>query len=108
MANHEILLLKPVDGLGAEGDQVKVRAGYARNFLLPRKLAAEATPDMLNAIKIKEKAKAVQAKQQEPEGNFENAEIGDAPGAKKRRRRRRKPGGAEGGPSNDGQGSSQD
>ena len=58
--------------------------------------------------KPKAKAKAVQAKQQEPEGNFENAEIGDAPGAKKRRRRRRKPGGAEGGPSNDGQGSSHD
>jgi ribosomal protein L9 len=36
MANHEILLLKPVEGLGGEGDQVKVRAGYARNFLLPR------------------------------------------------------------------------
>ncbi|OIR18734.1 50S ribosomal protein L9 [mine drainage metagenome] len=36
MANSEILLLKPVDGLGGEGDQVKVRAGYARNYLLPR------------------------------------------------------------------------
>jgi large subunit ribosomal protein L9 len=35
MAHHEILLLKPVEGLGGEGDQVKVRAGYARNFLLP-------------------------------------------------------------------------
>ncbi len=36
MAYSEILLLKPVDGLGGEGDQVKVRAGYARNYLLPR------------------------------------------------------------------------
>jgi large subunit ribosomal protein L9 len=43
MAHSEILLLKPVDGLGGEGDQVKVRAGYARNFLLPRKLAAPLT-----------------------------------------------------------------
>jgi large subunit ribosomal protein L9 len=43
MATSEILLLKPVDGLGAEGDQVKVRAGYARNFLLPRKIAAPLT-----------------------------------------------------------------
>lgn len=43
MAHSEILLLKPVDGLGAEGDQVKVRAGYARNFLLPRKIAAPVT-----------------------------------------------------------------
>ncbi|MDD3181139.1 MAG: 50S ribosomal protein L9 [Opitutaceae bacterium] len=36
MANRDILLIKPVDNLGAEGDQVKVRAGYARNYLLPR------------------------------------------------------------------------
>lgn len=43
MAYSEILLLKPVDGLGAEGDQVRVRAGYARNFLLPRNIAAPVT-----------------------------------------------------------------
>ena len=39
MATTEILLIKPVEGLGGEGDQVKVRAGYARNYLLPRKIA---------------------------------------------------------------------
>ena len=39
MAHHEVLLLKPVAGLGGEGDQVRVRAGYARNFLLPTKAA---------------------------------------------------------------------
>ena len=39
MAHTEVLLVKPVEGLGGEGDQVKVRAGYARNFLLPRKIA---------------------------------------------------------------------
>lgn len=39
MASTEVLLLKPVENLGAEGDQVKVRAGYARNFLLPQKYA---------------------------------------------------------------------
>jgi len=39
MATTEVLLVKPVDGLGGEGDQVKVRAGYARNFLIPRKVA---------------------------------------------------------------------
>eukprot|EP01031_Cornospumella_fuschlensis_P049349 gene49349-60408_t len=43
MANSEILLLKPVEGLGGEGDQVKVRAGYARNFLLPQGFAAPVT-----------------------------------------------------------------
>ncbi|MGE9293240.1 MAG: 50S ribosomal protein L9 [Puniceicoccales bacterium] len=39
MATTDILLLEPVAGLGGEGDQVNVKAGYARNFLLPRKLA---------------------------------------------------------------------
>ncbi|MGH7958157.1 MAG: 50S ribosomal protein L9 [Opitutaceae bacterium] len=39
MATTEVLLVQPVDGLGGEGDQVKVRAGYARNYLLPRKIA---------------------------------------------------------------------
>jgi large subunit ribosomal protein L9 len=43
MANTEVLLVKPVEGLGGEGDQVKVRAGYARNFLLPRKIAVPLT-----------------------------------------------------------------
>ena len=39
MALTEILLLKPVENLGAEGDQVKVRAGHARNYLLPQGIA---------------------------------------------------------------------
>ncbi len=43
MANTEVLLLQPVDGLGGEGDQVKVRAGYARNYLLPKGFAAPMT-----------------------------------------------------------------
>ncbi len=43
MANYEILLLQPIDSLGAEGDIVTVRAGYARNYLLPRKQALPIT-----------------------------------------------------------------
>jgi large subunit ribosomal protein L9 len=43
MAHSEVLLIKPVEGLGGEGDQVKVRAGYARNFLLPREVAVPLT-----------------------------------------------------------------
>ena len=39
MANSDILLLEAINGLGTEGDTVSVRAGYARNFLFPRKLA---------------------------------------------------------------------
>lgn len=43
MAHTEVLLIKPIEGLGAEGDQVKVRAGYARNFILPRKIGVPVT-----------------------------------------------------------------
>ena len=57
----KVVFLTDVRGQGKRDEIKEVSDGYARNFLLPRKLAAEATPDMLNAIKIKEKAKAVQA-----------------------------------------------
>jgi len=40
----EVILRQSVDQLGQPGDIVKVSAGYARNFLLPRGLAYEATP----------------------------------------------------------------
>jgi large subunit ribosomal protein L9 len=43
MAHTEVLLVKPVEGLGGEGDQVNVRAGYARNYLLPRQIAMPLT-----------------------------------------------------------------
>jgi len=43
MATNSVLLLKPVDNLGGEGDQVNVRAGFARNYLFPRQLAIPAT-----------------------------------------------------------------
>ena len=37
--NIEVILKGPVKGLGAEADMVKVRPGYARNFLFPKGLA---------------------------------------------------------------------
>ena len=43
MATSNLLLVKPVDNLGNEGEQVKVRAGFARNFLLPRGIAIPVT-----------------------------------------------------------------
>jgi large subunit ribosomal protein L9 len=43
MAHTKVLLREDVDDLGARGEIVRVRAGYARNYLLPRKLAIEAT-----------------------------------------------------------------
>ena len=52
----ELILTENVPGLGAEADLVKVRRGYARNYLLPRKMAHEVTPAalrQLNALKQK-------------------------------------------------------
>ncbi len=43
MPQAELLLLKPIENLGHEGEFVKVKPGYARNFLLPRKLAVPVT-----------------------------------------------------------------
>lgn len=58
MAHSEVLLLQPVEGLGSEGDQVKVRAGYARNFLLPRKIAAPVTTANRKQVEALKKRRA--------------------------------------------------
>lgn len=49
-----------VKGQGKKGEMKEVSDGYARNYLLPRKLAAEATVDNINAMKLRDKAKAAQ------------------------------------------------
>ena len=46
-----------VKGQGKKGEMKEVSEGYGRNYLLPRKLAVEATTDNLNALRLKEKAK---------------------------------------------------
>lgn len=46
----KLLLIREVEGLGKAGDLVNVTAGYARNFLLPRNLAAEPTPQALRRV----------------------------------------------------------
>ena len=50
MAHTKLLLREDVDDLGARGEIVRVRAGYARNYLLPRKLAVEATASNVKQI----------------------------------------------------------
>ena len=49
-----------VRGQGKKGELKEVSDGYARNYLLPRGLAAEATADNINTMKLREKAKAAQ------------------------------------------------
>ncbi|HEY0386600.1 MAG TPA: 50S ribosomal protein L9 [Pyrinomonadaceae bacterium] len=50
MANTQVLLREDIDDLGARGEIVRVKSGYARNYLLPRKLAVEATASNVKQI----------------------------------------------------------
>ena len=53
----KVIFLTDVKGQGKKGEMKEVSEGYGRNYLLPRKLAVEATKDNLNTLRIKEKAK---------------------------------------------------
>lgn len=53
----KVILLQDVKGTGKKDDIVNVSDGYGRNFLLPRKLAVEATAQAMNDIKNRERAK---------------------------------------------------
>ena len=60
----DIVLLEDVKALGKKGQVVKVNDGYARNFILPKKLGVEATPKNLNELKLqKANAEKVAAQQ---------------------------------------------
>src|SRR5579884_3769444 len=54
----EVILLKDVDKVGLRGEVVNVARGYARNFLLPRKLAQEATPARVAEVRKVEERRA--------------------------------------------------
>lgn len=56
MAHTKVLLREDVDDLGARGEIVRVRAGYARNYLLPRNLAVEATAGNVKGIEAERSA----------------------------------------------------
>ena len=56
----KVIFTADVRGQGKKGELKEVSTGYARNYLLPRGLATEATADNLNAFKLKEKARAAQ------------------------------------------------
>lgn len=56
----KVILQQDVKGQGKKGELKTVSDGYARNYLLPRGLATEATADNLNAFRLKEKARAAQ------------------------------------------------
>ena len=52
----KVILLQDVKGKGKKGQMIEVSDGYARNFMLPRKVAIEATADAVNTMKMNDKA----------------------------------------------------
>lgn len=52
----KVILLQDVKGKGKKGQMLEVSDGYARNFMLPRKLAVEATADTINTMRMTDKA----------------------------------------------------
>jgi large subunit ribosomal protein L9 len=68
--NVKVLLEADVDNLGTGGEVVRVRSGFARNFLLPRGLAVIATPGSLKRVDELKRAAAVRKK-----AEIEQAEV---------------------------------
>jgi large subunit ribosomal protein L9 len=56
----KVIFNQDVRGQGKKGELKEVSDGFARNYLLPRKLASEATADNINTLKLKEKARQAQ------------------------------------------------
>ncbi len=54
----KVILLQDVKGKGKKGQILEVSDGYARNFMLPKKMAIEATADAVNTVKMNDKATA--------------------------------------------------
>jgi large subunit ribosomal protein L9 len=58
----EVILIKDVDNLGSANEKVKVKSGYARNYLIPQKFAIEASPS--NLKQLEEKLKQLKKKEE--------------------------------------------
>lgn len=74
----EVILSKDVQTLGKLGEVVKVKDGYARNFLLPRKLAYAATPENLKRIEQQEKRNEARNEQAKKEAQDLAAKLSKA------------------------------
>ena len=75
----EVILIQDVDNLGGANELVKVKNGYARNYLIPRKLAVEASPS--NVKQMAEKMKQAKKKEDKmlAEVNSVIAKLQEAP-----------------------------
>jgi large subunit ribosomal protein L9 len=63
----KVILLQDVKGKGKKGQMLEVSDGYARNFMLPKKLAVEATADAINTMRMNDKAAAEKAAKERAE-----------------------------------------
>ena len=71
----KVILQQDVKGQGKKGQLIEASDGYARNFLLPRKLAVEATADNLNTMKLQEKAKKAKQEAEKAEAEALAAKL---------------------------------
>lgn len=75
----KVILQQDVRGQGKKGQLIEVAEGYARNFLLPRKLAVPATADAVNTMKLKEKAKKAEDARLKAEAEAVVEQLKNAP-----------------------------
>ena len=63
----KVILLQDVKGKGKKGQMIEVSDGYARNYMLPKKIAIEATADSINTMRMNDKAAAERAAKEKAE-----------------------------------------
>lgn len=73
----KVIFNTDVKGQGKKGQLKEVSDGYARNYLIPRKLASEATADNINALKLKEKADAARAAKEKAQAEEYAKRLGE-------------------------------
>lgn len=71
----KVILQQDVKGQGKKGQMIEASDGYARNFLLPRKLAVPATAENVNTMKMQEKAKKAQEATEKAEAEATAAKL---------------------------------
>ena len=71
----KVILQQDVKGQGKKGQLIEASDGYARNFLLPRKLAVPATAENINTMKMQEKAKKAQQAAEKAEAEATAARL---------------------------------
>jgi large subunit ribosomal protein L9 len=75
----KVILLQDIPGQGKKGQMVEVSEGYARNYLLPRKMVSAATADAINTLNLKEKAKKAAQVRQKAEAEATAEKLKECP-----------------------------